>query len=446
GYRHIQQPALSLEKGLRWLSLILETKSFGEPFKPDGKVIITTLDAVPVSHRAICYFPGLSHQAMPGRQQPDPVLADHVRHLLPPLQTAERMRLERLGALAVCWAELPVSAQVCLSLSLSDRSGAALSPSGPFMKVLSEVHGNSVEFARLLNTDVLPMVGSLSETASEPLDVREWLWQASKNGVDTEHLRSLFDARFPLYKRFHVRQSERQQGTTPIHSGLPQWQAAEWDYRDNPNRALSASGISELSGCPFAVFLSRVLRCMPYEQLTTVPLSETGWLDAMQRGNVLHEVYETFLRRAGWPIISQHETLLKQVLEETTEKYRALIPPPSPVIFQSVKADLLRDVLAFFKLECAAAASGRKPIGFEVSFGMSLPEGKADDLGLNTAEPVELPLPDGRKVYLKGRIDRIDEGPNGLEVWDYKTGSATSYGSGGERAGDARVQMALYQY
>ena len=59
-------------------------------------------------------------------------------------------------------------------------------------------------------------------------------------------------------------------------------------------------------------------------------------------------------------------------------------------------------------------ARGTSPLAAELSFG----------LDVNGLPPVEVTLPDGRVLRVRGRIDRIDITPTGtVHVVDYKTGS-----------------------
>ncbi len=50
---------------------------------------------------------------------------------------------------------------------------------------------------------------------------------------------------------------------------------------------------------------------------------------------------------------------------------------------------------------------------------------------LDTDEPVEIKLPDGGSLRVRGRIDRIDQvagpEPNVFAIWDYKTGGTWKY-------------------
>lgn len=52
-----------------------------------------------------------------------------------------------------------------------------------------------------------------------------------------------------------------------------------------------------------------------------------------------------------------------------------------------------------------------RPEQFEVFFGAE-----------NAGGPVSLELPDGEKIYFRGRIDRIDRAGDAIRIIDYKTG------------------------
>ena len=76
----------------------------------------------------------------------------------------------------------------------------------------------------------------------------------------------------------------------------------------------------------------------------------------------------------------------------------------------------------FLVHETDESDSSLVPSLFEYSFGMGATE--SDDPA-SSPEPVELVSPDGeRKVFIRGRIDRIDLAPDGnFLIYDYKSGS-----------------------
>jgi RecB family exonuclease len=65
--------------------------------------------------------------------------------------------------------------------------------------------------------------------------------------------------------------------------------------------------------------------------------------------------------------------------------------------------------------------------------------------GVASAEPVEIVLPGGARVLLRGSIDRVDEAEAGaFQIWDYKTGSAAGIQEGRGLHGGRQAQPALY--
>jgi ATP-dependent helicase/nuclease subunit B len=72
--------------------------------------------------------------------------------------------------------------------------------------------------------------------------------------------------------------------------------------------------------------------------------------------------------------------------------------------------------------------TGNRPLFLEVSIGI-----KADShrTPLDTEEVVAITLPDGKRLRVRGRIDRVDRlggtSDNRFAIWDYKTGSTWKY-------------------
>jgi len=82
------------------------------------------------------------------------------------------------------------------------------------------------------------------------------------------------------------------------------------------------------------------------------------------------------------------------------------------------------NVQCFLKSEEAEAHHG-SPKYFELTFGMT---GDHGDLGSCDAVPIH--LSQDKQFHMRGRIDRVDETSDGLNVWDYKSGSPTNGADG----------------
>ncbi|WP_436756436.1 PD-(D/E)XK nuclease family protein, partial [Streptomyces sp. URMC 124] len=63
------------------------------------------------------------------------------------------------------------------------------------------------------------------------------------------------------------------------------------------------------------------------------------------------------------------------------------------------------------------------------------------ELGTPEGEPMELTLPDGMQVKLKGFVDRVDRiGPHEYRIIDYKTGNTKKYASAEYFSGGTQLQ------
>ena len=117
------------------------------------------------------------------------------------------------------------------------------------------------------------------------------------------------------------------------------------------------------------------------------------------------------------------------MLEVSIDRYRAEIPPPSEAIFRREVAQLRRTARIFLREEAEyCRETGNRPLFMEVSIGMKSAGVAAS---LDAGEPVEIKLPDGHTLRVRGRIDRIDQvagqDANVFAIWDYKTGGTWKY-------------------
>ena len=170
----------------------------------------------------------------------------------------------------------------------------------------------------------------------------------------------------------------------------------------------------------------------------------TRWLEPRDEGSLLHEVFRAFLEeitRAGErPDSARHAGQLLALAAEHIEAWRDRVPPSSQVAFEAQRDAILQACRTFLAAE-AEHCRGATPRWFEVGFGMR----EAAAGGLASPEPVEIELPGGARVRLRGSIDRVDEGATGdFQIWDYKTGSAAGIREGRGLHGGRQAQPALY--
>ncbi len=185
----------------------------------------------------------------------------------------------------------------------------------------------------------------------------------------------------------------------------------------------SVSRLEKFNNCPCQYYANYGLGLRPREEFK---------LRTLDIGNLYHYLLAEVMHRlavraaadgeSGWSKITQEavESLVIEVLNEFVEgdaNWAALLSDSAKNAYarQKMTAVVSRSVLDM----AAAFAMGKfRPVAFELDFGFG------SKLG-----PVMIELPDGRKISLRGKIDRIDaaEGVEAefIRVVDYKTKNKT---------------------
>jgi ATP-dependent helicase/DNAse subunit B len=199
-------------------------------------------------------------------------------------------------------------------------------------------------------------------------------------------------------------------------------------------RVWSGTALEKWIGCPVSWFVERLLAPERFEPepealvrggLAHLALKET--LEGLRQETGSARVTPTNLQRARRLM---HISL--DAAEADPERRSSVSPERAAAIARSLRADLER-----YLEHAAGIENSLVPLELELGFGFDDPN--ADDHG----EPSELPAFElGGGVKMRGRIDRIDVGPEGeAVVIDYKAKSATA----GEKWTKQRtLQVALY--
>lgn len=192
-----------------------------------------------------------------------------------------------------------------------------------------------------------------------------------------------------------------------------------------PELLSSVSRLESYARCPYQHFAGSVLKLAP-RIVAEVSAIETGLL--------AHAALELFFKQETLVSLAEVPTALAAVfkrLEKRSDLRAFQVDPAARHRWTSTERSLAR----FLDLELQRLEGSRfRPHAFEVGFG---PE---------SGNPVELPLPDGGTLLLRGRIDRIDlsegsEGPEGV-VLDYKRSAKSGVLREWNRGGD--LQLAAY--
>lgn len=291
-------------------------------------------------------------------------------------------------------------------------------------------------------SSALPRAAGFLPGEEAALDAVEW-WlsrldsSAPRGGSAAPVVRAFY----PWLADGHRAEQERDSERFTEFDGWVKARPEEIDPRIN-REPISCSRIQTLATCPYMYFAKHVLKIEPPEELDR---DATRWLDPMEAGLLLHDVFRRFFdeitRRGDKPVYERDLPLLETYAQEEIDRWSERVPPRSELAFGGRREEILFACRTFLRLEeehCRDLA----PRFFEVPFGLPRLPSLA---GIGSPDPVEISLGRGGSFLLRGCIDRIDEAADGtFQVWDYKTGS--SYGVREELGlRDGRqVQHALY--
>lgn len=398
-----------------------------------GRLHVVPLGSGGLAGRELTVVVGLDEMSFPGTGIEDPFLLDRERERLSPeLPLRGRGPSDRVYELARALGE--ASGDVLLTAStLEVADDRELFPSSSFLRAYRVAAGNPHAGVETCLEAVGPPVSFVPEAGGELDEVEAWLHQRDRVGY-AEAVRS---TRPPL-ARGHRAEQARASGDFTVWDGRVPSAAGREDPRAT-GTVVSASRLETLLESPYRYFLRYVLEIEPLEELAYEP---GQWLDPLERGSLLHELFHRFMeelrRRDERPDADRHGELLEEVLGSLLEAWREQIPPPSEGAFRRQVREIRRTAHTFLRGE-SARGDEAEGIGFEVRFGF----GRSTD-GLGSAEPAPVEVGPAGTLCLRGSIDRVDRLPNGAHwVWDYKTGSPRSYSRADPFAG-GQLQWLLY--
>jgi ATP-dependent helicase/nuclease subunit B len=188
---------------------------------------------------------------------------------------------------------------------------------------------------------------------------------------------------------------------------------------------VSATRLQTWAECPHAFFMQYLLG------VEVVDDPERSFeMTPLDKGSLVHEVLERFGREAieaegSGPWVQRDTLRLLEIAGEVCTEYEKRGATGRALFWRRDRTRILAD------LERFAVEDDGHPIRAELAF---------DD--------VAYPLPDGRSVFFRGAIDRIDRAPDGsLTVIDYKTGGTGSYqdlSAEDPHQGGSHLQLAVY--
>lgn len=364
----------------------------------------------------------------------DPLLADADRARLnrvvgdspaplPPSADRAAAARHRLAAMLA-----RLRGRVTLSYSAWDAmEGRAVAPAPELLQALRLREGDPSLTYEDLRKRLGPLVSAVPRAGmhAEPADV--WLDALStedgalRAGVDVVR------AAHPWLDRGLVAAAEKRRAEATPYDGLIR-RRPELDARRR-GTVFSPSRLEALGACPRRYFIRYVLGVQAVRDPEWDP---ERWLDALDRGTLLHAVYERALdaaREAGTdPDHDAFEQLALRILDEEVERTLLRRPAPNDAVLAAEAAELEADVRAFVDMIRRTRPDWER---LELDFGWG-------------GREVAIPLPGG-DLRLAGRVDRVDRTPGGgLRVVDYKTGSRARYWVSRPFEGGRRLQHILY--
>ena len=213
-----------------------------------------------------------------------------------------------------------------------------------------------------------------------------------------------------------------------MHTGFLGTHSPPLSYQDFSDRPFSASGLGDLGACPRRFLFRYVLKAYPPDDPEFDP---DRWLNPLERGSLLHAVYEETLKEAAARGLEPADDRFMDIALGLVDRKgaRALLKTPSPSEALHVwEMEGLRDDARSF-VEMIRGESPRWA-DLEWRFGMDAEM----RIGAGTGS-----------VLVRGVVDRVDDHGTHLRVVDYKTGSGYGHSSrSGVYDGGRRLQHFVY--
>jgi ATP-dependent helicase/DNAse subunit B len=203
---------------------------------------------------------------------------------------------------------------------------------------------------------------------------------------------------------------------------------------------LSPTALEAWVRCPHAYLVARLLGVAPVESP-----EELVQVTPLEVGSLMHTALDRFFAEqaeagtvpaAATAWTQGQRARLRRIATEVADDLAARGATGHPLLWRQeldrIRTDLDR---LLDRDERVRAATGRRQVCSELAFGM---QGTA---------PVQVPLPDGRVMRMRGSADRVDRAGDAIVVVDYKTGSARSYTGISEdnpTADGGKLQLPVY--
>ena len=411
----------------------VEQMTVGHSSPKPGHIHIANYRSGGYSSRSHTYVVGLDQGSFPSTLLQDPVILDiERRNLGAALPLSTELLHEESYVLTKVLGSLPGS--VTLSYPCRDlKEDRELLPSAVLLGVYRLVTGEKEGDYRRLVEYLGEPAGFVPAADVTPLNEMEWWLAQKKNRYRSDSVYACY----PHLLQGENAELQRRQNTFSEYDGWIPSSAGLLDPLKG-QIVLSCSRLEALAKCPYSYYLRYLLGIEPLEEMKQ---DLTKWLDPLQRGEMLHEVFRRFMEeitaRGERPDISRHLGLLELLATQEVEKWKVEVPPGSEFAFRQEILETWQ-ALRIFLTDETRRSKKIEPCFFELSFGMRQEGGPPE-------EPLEIAMKGTGTFLLRGRIDRIDRcEPHEYEVWDYKTGGSGGYREEGHLDRGRHLQHCLY--
>lgn len=172
---------------------------------------------------------------------------------------------------------------------------------------------------------------------------------------------------------------------------------------------ISPTRIEQYYRCRFGYFLQYVLGIRPRKRAELSPL---------ESGTLVHYILENALKTAGEDFVNLTEDEIRELASDIADAYVAENMPTAGARFAYLISRLKEGTTALLQyLQAEQRQSSFHPAAFE------------QEIGKDGIKPLCVETPDGHKVKIVGKIDRVDtmtrEGKTYIRVIDYKSAGKT---------------------
>ncbi len=386
---------------------------------------------------AAVFITGLNEGSLPASSAEDSMIDDAQRRLLSEgvLQTRHSRRQAQEVSLA---AALAAGCQErVLSMSRSDpRSGRLLMPSRWLIELVGDMTDATLDAGDwpLVVDERISREGLVDVGVSHYLDVADFdLFDAARRWPS--QLPQVVDDDSIARRSLQFLEKRSAPFATDVDGIIGPGAISRTDV-------MSATRLESWARCPMRYYYEYVL------EIGEVPRPERVVdLGAADRGTVVHRVLEEFLSPVvaapfedrpapSAPWTENDWVRLETIAQAHFDALEQSGQGGRPLLWRLATEQIRRDLHDWLRADDAVRAA----------FG-STPEAVEFAIGVGNNPPVELHLPSGRTVSLRGFADRVDRQANGSAVvFDYKTGRApkpTEFESD-ITAGGTRLQLGVY--